>query len=193
MLLLTTGCATSYVRSLERTTVFDGPRVVIVRTNGDVVIKTVRFASTEPNYNEQTITQRYYRITRENMLSETQQSDTGQSVELHYDKYEIAPLDADAAVLDAAELAGISITNSEPDVAYVYRLSKGFGGVNPLAYPGAVRISIGPQFSQNVDEYRTTWGKWSQPLIILAVPIDIITSPIQAVYFLWRLDKAWVG
>lgn len=191
--MITAGCATSAVRSLGRTTVFDGPRVVIVWTNGVVGIKDVRYTLTEPFNSERIVTQRYYRVTQPDIVAQAKRSDSGKSIPLDYSAYQISPSDPMAPVLDAAESAGRSMPNPEPEISYVYCLSKGFGGVNPLQYPLDVRFSIGTQFSQKVDEYRTTGGKLSQPLIVIAISIDIITSPIQAVYFLWRLDNAWEG
>lgn len=193
VLLMTMGCATSFVRSLGRTTVFDGPRVVMVWTNGQVGVKDVRYTSTEPTHSETIITQRYYLVPRQGMIDEIQRADAGKSVRLNYDKFPIPISDPMASALDAAETAGRSMPNPESGVFYAYCLSKGFGGVDPLAYPGNVRFAIGSQFSQKVGENRTSWGKLSQPFILIAIPIDIITSPIQAIYFLWRVNRAWEG
>ena len=165
----------------------------MVWTNGDVGIKDIRYTSTEPRYTEHIVTERYYRISRQDMITEAQRADAGRTIVLQYGRFAIPPSDPMASILDAAQAAGRSMASPGPGIAYVYCLSKGFGGINPLEYPGDTRFSIGPQFSQKVDEYRTTWGKFSQPLMVISVPIDIVTSPFQAVFFLWRLDKAWVG
>jgi hypothetical protein len=193
LILMTTGCATSFVRSLGRTTVFEGPRVVIVWTNGQVGVKDVRYTSTEPTHRETIITQRHYRVPRQDMIDEIQRAGAGKSVALNYEKFPIPLSNPLVSALDAAETAGRSMPNPEPGVVYAYCLSKGFGGVDSLAYPGNVRFAIGSQFSQKVGEYRTTWGKLSQPFILIAIPIDIVTSPIQAIYFLLRMDRAWEG
>ena len=50
LLLITSGCASMIVRSLGRTTIYDGPRGAVVWTNGDIGIKDVRFEVTEPRH-----------------------------------------------------------------------------------------------------------------------------------------------
>jgi hypothetical protein len=171
--LLSSGCASIAVRSLGHTEVYEGPSVIMVWTNGVVGIKDVRFKSLKSHSHGTIITQRYYRVSQSNIYHQAKGSTQPKPVQLDYSKYQIFSPDHLIPILDNAE--------STPDVLRVYRLG-GYGGVRTVEYFEDIYFSIGKAGqSQQVAEYRATWGKVLQPLMIIAVPFDIVTSPIQAV------------
>jgi hypothetical protein len=191
--LLTTGCATRAVRSLGRTTIYDGPVGAIITTNGDIGIKDVRYEITEPKEHEDIVTQRYYWVTQADIASRTNNITRQGYIGIDYHLFLVSNSTARARLIeDTLTSSGPSIRHGTDEVTQVWKLSKGFGGFHPLEYSlqGArVKLAMGPQFSHEAGIYRKTWGKIMQPLLIPAVAIDIITSPIQVFFWIHEVNK----
>ena len=110
---------------------------------------------------------------------------------IDYHPFQIDNSNPLARLMDSVLLSGrCGVTQDTDGVAEIQVLPEGFGGFHPLNYSIqdlTIGLDMGPQFSQEAGTYRKTWGKIMQPLIIPAVAIDIITSPAQAVFWIYAL------
>jgi len=137
---------------------------------------------------------RFFLLTPADITELTNTADKGR-ITVPYRKY---PVEQDAPItreIDAIlSAAWPNPTDQPPSVDQVWVMSKGFGGVYPLKYSVGdidLKLRIGPQFSQQVGQDRTISGKVLQVLLVPAVAIDVVTSPIQFLYFAGRLEEAW--
>jgi len=192
--LLTTGCVSSAVRTLGRTTTFDGPRGVVFWKSRNIRVKDVRYQVREPSCKETVLEQRFYVVTPADISVLTNTSSKG-CLSVSYREHPIEQGSPIAREIESILSASWpNLTDQPPSVDRVWGISKGFGGVFPLRYPAGgkdLQLWVGLQFSQEVGQNRTPSGKVLQALLIPAMAIDIVTFPIQFLYFTDRLDEAW--
>jgi len=203
-LMMTTGCATVATNLMGRRTIYDGPRGATVSTNGNIVIKDVRYEHpriTTPSSTDQVVTQRYYCVSQADILTMTNQvfsrtnylyGATGQvmvvtrHLQVDYHQFPIDNLSQPVKFINSA----LASSNSRQRFTYegedVWPIQAGFGGFHPMQYPllnSTINLEMGPTHGHVVGEYKKTWARILFPVLIVpAVATDIVLFPFTIVF-----------